>query len=29
MDMPGMDMKGMSMRDGSLAPQVAMGPGWT
>ncbi len=27
MDMPGHSMKGMSMRDGSLAPQVAMGPG--
>jgi len=27
MDMPGHSMQGMSMRDGRLAPQVAMGPG--
>lgn len=27
MDMPGHDMSGMSMRDGSIAPQVKLGPG--
>jgi len=27
MDMPGHSMKGMKMRDGTSAPQVAMGPG--